>query len=164
MAGSPAVAVFRHPPAGAPARRNGASGDRMAELAKLAAASSVGHVARSRTICGSAGDRHGRQVVSLRRRRHSDYAASTRSAGAAGNRRRRLAGAGEERRVVRRFRCARRTAGAGRRDRESVSLNSPVETRLAASPAAETELRLCEACCKLAETDEGTKSCWAGKE
>src|SRR5229473_1141734 len=160
MASARAVAVFRHPPAGAPARRNGAPG---CGMAKLVAASGVGHVASGRTICGSAGDRRGRQVVSLRRRRHSDYSASTRSAGAAGNRRRRLAGAGEERRVVRRFRRARRSAGAGRRDRESVSLNSPVETRLAASPAAETELRRCEASRKLAETDEGTKVMLGGE-
>ena len=62
------------------------------------------------------------QVVYFSDRSHRDQASIARSAGAAGNRRRRSAGAGEERRVVRRFRCARRTAGAGRRNRESVRL------------------------------------------
>src|SRR5260370_5561369 len=93
-------------------------------MARLAAASSVGYVGGWRSDCGSAGRCywHGRPIVYLRFRNDADQTSISQSAGAAGNRGRRLAGAAEKRRVVRRFRCARRTTGAERRNRESVRL------------------------------------------
>src|ERR1700687_573028 len=126
MAGARTVAVFRHPPRGAvvrrKTRRNGAPGDRMAELARLAAASGVGYVGGWSSACRSAGRCcwHWRPIVYLRFRNYADQTSISQSAGAARNGRRRLAGATEKRRVVCRFRCARRITGTGRRNRESV--------------------------------------------
>src|ERR1035437_9919825 len=120
MAGARTVAVFRHPPRGASARRNGAPG---CGMAWLAAASGVGYVGGGRSACRSAGGWYWlrRPVVYLRFRYDGDHASIAQCAGAAGDRGRRLAGAAEKRRVVRRFRRARRVAGTGGRNRESVS-------------------------------------------
>ena len=115
---------------GASARRNGAPG---CGMARLAAASGVGYVGGWRSACRSTGRWywHRRQVVYLRFRNDPDQTSISQSAGAAGDRGRRLAGAGEKRRVVRRFRCARRTAGTGRRDRKSVRIaNEDLRTEI----------------------------------